>query len=86
MKRLWHRGCRSLVSTPDRQFERGDDHRAAGLGNLNGVAHMIAMTVRHEDIIGSNQCRIGRRFGVAGDEGVNQDSFTAGFDQKRRVR
>lgn len=63
-------------------FEIGNERRLVVLTNLHRIAGMIVMAMGEQHMRGA-ACMphgIGRRGGIAGDEGIDEDDGFSGFD------
>ena len=69
-----------LRRQPLRNFKVRDDRATGPLGNRNGIADMVAVPVRNDEIIGIHFLGSGACRRITGEKGVDDDRFSGGFD------
>ena len=76
----------SLLFKPVANLKRCDNRRARPLRDLNQISDMIAMTMRHQDKIGSDlSCIDLLRQWIGSDEGIEKQRFSTGDDSETGV-
>ena len=71
-----------LAGQPGLDFIIGDDGGVGAFGDVNGVSQMIAMTVRHQDVVGLNLIGRAGCQRVVAQKRIDQQTALIRFDQK----
>ena len=80
-----HADCLNICAAEVHNFGNAHDGCARAFQNVVSVADMVAVRVRHEDIICLNVIGLNRRERVARQEGVEENFGRAVVEQKARV-
>src|SRR6516165_10239227 len=75
----------SLGLKPFTDLVVGDDHGSGPASDINGITHVIAMTVRNQNEVGGNIGRLDRRRRIAGQERIDQDILAVRFQENTGV-
>ena len=75
----------ALAGKPVDDFVVADDHGPGAFGNRHRIAHVIAVAVRDQNVIGLHFVGCGRRRRVAGKKRIDQQLRAVDIQPHRRV-
>ncbi len=78
-------GLDALFGNPVTNFKIADDQRVAALGNLNGIANVVAVAVGDQHKISRDAFRRGFGSRVAAQKWIHQQAITARFQPEGGV-